>query len=183
MSERGKRPSGARRTPRGSGQAHRPLLPPGRGGGPVVVVAVTRHQGGRESRPQGEGSSEPAARSDARRSPVNTGALLPDEGSGYFTDDGSCTSGPAARAAHGKPDRGDSQVRFGVAAARKPPAERPAPAPRRRPCARPASPNTSASAQPLAEGVQAPFRSLAKLGALASAGDPLCLRVRAGVVG
>jgi hypothetical protein len=39
----------------GSGQAHRPLLPSGRGGGPVVVVAVTRHQGGRESRPQGEG--------------------------------------------------------------------------------------------------------------------------------
>jgi hypothetical protein len=39
----------------GLGQAHRPLLPPGRGGGPVVVVAVTRHLGGRESRPQGEG--------------------------------------------------------------------------------------------------------------------------------
>jgi hypothetical protein len=39
----------------GSGQAHRPLLPPGRGGGPVVVVGVTPHQGGRESRPQGEG--------------------------------------------------------------------------------------------------------------------------------
>jgi hypothetical protein len=55
MSERGKRPGGARRTLRGLGQAHRPLLPPGRGGGPVVVVAVTRHQGGRESRPQGEG--------------------------------------------------------------------------------------------------------------------------------
>ena len=32
----------------GSGQAHRPLLPPGRGGGPVVVR-------GRESRPHGEG--------------------------------------------------------------------------------------------------------------------------------
>jgi hypothetical protein len=31
--------------------------------------------------------------------------------------------------------RWKSQVRFGVAAARKPPAERPAPAPRRRPCA------------------------------------------------
>ena len=55
VSERGKRPGGARRTLRGSGQAHRPLLPSGRGGGPVVVVAVTRHQGGRESRPQGEG--------------------------------------------------------------------------------------------------------------------------------
>jgi hypothetical protein len=55
VSERGKRPGGARRTPWGSGQAHRPLLPSGRGGGPVVVVAVTRHQGGRESRPQGEG--------------------------------------------------------------------------------------------------------------------------------
>ena len=41
--------------PSGSGQAHRPLLPPGRGGGPVVVVEVTTHQGGRESRPQGEG--------------------------------------------------------------------------------------------------------------------------------
>jgi hypothetical protein len=40
--------------PLGWGQAHRPLLPSGRGGGPVVVVAVTRHQGGRESRPQGE---------------------------------------------------------------------------------------------------------------------------------
>ena len=39
----------------GSGQAHRPLLPPGRGGGPVVVVGVTPHHGGRESRPQGEG--------------------------------------------------------------------------------------------------------------------------------
>lgn len=41
--------------PSGSGQAHRPLLPSGRGGGPVVVVGVTPHQGGRESRPQGEG--------------------------------------------------------------------------------------------------------------------------------
>jgi hypothetical protein len=39
----------------GLGQAHRPLLPPGRGGGPVVVVGVTTHHGGRESRPQGEG--------------------------------------------------------------------------------------------------------------------------------
>ena len=55
MSERGKRPGGARRTLWGLGQAHRPLLPSGRGGGPVVVVAVTRHQGGRESRLQGEG--------------------------------------------------------------------------------------------------------------------------------
>ena len=55
MSERGKRPGGARRTLSGSGHAHRPLLAPGRGGGPVVVVAVTRHQGGRESRLQGEG--------------------------------------------------------------------------------------------------------------------------------
>jgi hypothetical protein len=36
-------------------QAHRPLSPPGRGGGPVVVVGVTTHRGGRESRPQGEG--------------------------------------------------------------------------------------------------------------------------------
>src|SRR5688572_19645041 len=41
--------------PSGSGQARRPLLPPGRGGGPVVVVGVTTHRGGRESRPQGEG--------------------------------------------------------------------------------------------------------------------------------
>jgi hypothetical protein len=41
--------------PLGLGQVHRPLLPPGRGGGPVVVVGVTSHQGGRESRPQGEG--------------------------------------------------------------------------------------------------------------------------------
>ncbi len=41
--------------PLGLGQAHRPLLPPGRGGGPVVVVGVTPHHGGRESRPQGEG--------------------------------------------------------------------------------------------------------------------------------
>ena len=41
--------------PLGWGQAHRPLLPSGRGGGPVVVVGVTTHQGGRESRPQGEG--------------------------------------------------------------------------------------------------------------------------------
>jgi hypothetical protein len=32
----------------GLGQAHRPLLPSGRGGGPVVVR-------GRESRPHGEG--------------------------------------------------------------------------------------------------------------------------------
>jgi hypothetical protein len=39
----------------GLGQAHRPLLPPGRGGGPVVVVGVTTHHGGRESRPKGEG--------------------------------------------------------------------------------------------------------------------------------
>lgn len=39
----------------GLGQAHRPLLLPGRGGGLVVVVGVTTHLGGRESRPQGEG--------------------------------------------------------------------------------------------------------------------------------
>ncbi len=55
VSERGKRPGGARRTLRGLGQAHRPLLPSGRDGGPVVVVGVTPHQGGRESRLQGEG--------------------------------------------------------------------------------------------------------------------------------
>jgi hypothetical protein len=55
MSERGKRPGGARRAREGMGQAHRPPLPPGRGGGPVVVVGVTPHRGGRESRPQGEG--------------------------------------------------------------------------------------------------------------------------------
>jgi len=42
--------------PSGSGQAHRPLLPPGRGGGLVVVVGVTTHRGGRESRLQGEGA-------------------------------------------------------------------------------------------------------------------------------
>jgi hypothetical protein len=79
--------------PLGLGQAHRPLLPPGRGGGPVVVVAVTRHQGGRKAVQRAKGSSEPAARLDGRRSPVNTGALLPDTGSGYFTDNSSCTSG------------------------------------------------------------------------------------------
>ena len=55
MSERGKRPGGARWAPWGSGQAHRPLLPLWRGGGLVVVVGVTTHRGGRESRPQGEG--------------------------------------------------------------------------------------------------------------------------------
>ena len=37
--ERGKRPGGARQPVVGLGQAHRPLLPPGRGGGPVVVRA------------------------------------------------------------------------------------------------------------------------------------------------
>src|SRR5207247_1474691 len=42
MSERGKRPGGARQA-FGLGQAHRPLLPSGRGGGLVVVVGVTPH--------------------------------------------------------------------------------------------------------------------------------------------
>jgi hypothetical protein len=55
MSERGKRPGGARRPLRGFGAGTPSVLPSGRGGGPVVVVAVTRHQGGRETRPQGEG--------------------------------------------------------------------------------------------------------------------------------
>jgi hypothetical protein len=53
VSERGKRPGGARRA--GSGQAHRQLWPSGRGGGLVVVVGVATYQGGRESRLQGEG--------------------------------------------------------------------------------------------------------------------------------
>jgi hypothetical protein len=55
MSERGKRPRRCPADASGFGQAHRPPVPPGRGGGPVVVVAVTTHRGGRESRPQGEG--------------------------------------------------------------------------------------------------------------------------------
>jgi hypothetical protein len=76
-----------------SGQAHRPLLPSGRGGGPVVVVAATRHQEDGKAVHRAKGSSEHAARLDGRRSPVNTGAPLPDSGSGYFTANASCTSG------------------------------------------------------------------------------------------
>jgi hypothetical protein len=41
--------------PLGLAQAHRPLVPPGRGGGPALVVGETTHRGGRESRPHGEG--------------------------------------------------------------------------------------------------------------------------------
>jgi hypothetical protein len=37
------------------GKARRRLMPPGWGVGLVVVVALTLHRGGRESRPQGEG--------------------------------------------------------------------------------------------------------------------------------
>jgi hypothetical protein len=37
------------------GKARRRLMPPGWGVGLVVVVGVTTHHGGRESRPQGEG--------------------------------------------------------------------------------------------------------------------------------
>ena len=55
MSERGKRPGGARRTRWGFGAGAPPLLPSGRGGGPVVVVGVATYQRGPESRLQGEG--------------------------------------------------------------------------------------------------------------------------------
>ena len=92
--ERGKRPGGARRTLRGSGQAHRPLLPSGRGGGPVVVLGVTPHQGGGKAGRMAKGSSEHAARLDGRRSPVNTGASFPEPRSGA----GAGTSLPAQAA-------------------------------------------------------------------------------------
>jgi L-aminopeptidase/D-esterase-like protein len=42
----------------GSGQAHRRLMVPQRGGAAVVVVGVTSHRGGRESRPQGKGQQQ-----------------------------------------------------------------------------------------------------------------------------
>jgi len=41
-----------------SGQVRRRLMTRGRGGGLVVVVGLTTHQGGRESRPQGEGGQQ-----------------------------------------------------------------------------------------------------------------------------
>jgi hypothetical protein len=47
--------------PSGLGQAHRPLLPPGRGGGPVVVVGVATHRGGGKAVHTAKGSSEYAA--------------------------------------------------------------------------------------------------------------------------
>ena len=54
MSERGRRPGGARRARIGGLGAGAPsAVAAGMVGGPVVVVAVTRHQGGRESRLQG----------------------------------------------------------------------------------------------------------------------------------
>jgi hypothetical protein len=40
------------------GQARCQLMAMGAGGGPVVVVGVTPHQGGRESRPQGQGGQQ-----------------------------------------------------------------------------------------------------------------------------
>jgi len=55
MSERGKRPGGARRTRLGFGAGAPSAVAAGMVGGLIVVVAVTPHQGGRESRPQGEG--------------------------------------------------------------------------------------------------------------------------------
>ena len=62
MSERGKRPGGARRARSwGSGQAHRPLLPSGRGGGPVVVVGVAPTREGGKAACRAKGSSEYAA--------------------------------------------------------------------------------------------------------------------------
>jgi len=44
--------------PGGGGQARCRLMAPGRGGGSVVVVGVTTHHGGRESRPQGKGTQQ-----------------------------------------------------------------------------------------------------------------------------
>jgi hypothetical protein len=113
MSERGKRPGGARRAREGMGQAHRPPLPPGRGGGPVVVVAVTPHRGGRESRPQGEGVQVgPAARSDGRRSPVNIGASLPDRSE--YSKSGASRPGEQSRVVLMESRmRWKSHVRFG----------------------------------------------------------------------
>jgi hypothetical protein len=45
-----------------SGQVRRRLMTRRRGGASVLVVAVTRHQGGRESRPQGEGRQQVRSR-------------------------------------------------------------------------------------------------------------------------
>jgi hypothetical protein len=94
MSERGKRPGGARRTLRGFGA------------GAPSAVAVGAWRRTRSSR----GSHDPPGRTgkpstgrrgpvstqqrlDGRRSPVNTGAPLPDTGSGYFTFNASGTGG------------------------------------------------------------------------------------------
>jgi hypothetical protein len=64
---------------------------------------------------------------------VNTGAPLP-YGSGYSTFNASCTGGQPLDVLMESRMRWKSQVRFGVAAARRPPAGKPTPAPRRRPC-------------------------------------------------
>jgi hypothetical protein len=94
MSERGKRPGGA-------------LRAFGLGAGAPSAVAVGTWRRTRSSRgsndPPGragkpstgaKGSSEHAARSDGRRSPVNTGAPLPFVScSGYSTSNASCTVG------------------------------------------------------------------------------------------
>jgi hypothetical protein len=70
-----------------------------------------------------KGSSEYAARLDGRRSPVNTGAPLP-YGSGYSTFNASCTGGQPLDVLMESRMRWKSQVRFGVAAARRPPADK-----------------------------------------------------------
>ena len=112
MSERGKRPGGALRALLGAGapsavaagawrrtrSSRGSHAPPGRAGKPST---------GRR------GPVSTQQRLDGRRSPVNTGAPLPDMGSGYFTDDVSCASGQPLGVLMESRMRWKSQVRFG----------------------------------------------------------------------
>jgi hypothetical protein len=141
MSERGKRPGGAVRTVFGAGA-------------PSVAVGAcrrTRSSRGSNDPPGRAGkpstgrrwSSEHAARSDGRRSPVNTGAPLPCC-SGYSTSNASCTVGDHPGVLMESRMRWKSQVRFGGRRRGDHRSIRPASAPRRRPCVTTTWSNTSA---------------------------------------
>ena len=113
MSERGKRPGGARRA-----------LALGAGAPSAVAAGAWRRTRssrgshdppGRTGKPSAgrRGPVSKQQRFDGRRSPVNTGAPLPDTGSGYFTSNVSGTGGQSLEVLMESRMRWKSHVRFG----------------------------------------------------------------------
>jgi hypothetical protein len=92
------------------------------------ATGAHRSQGGRAAAVR---SPEHATRFDGKRSPVNTGALLPMTGSGYFTENASCTGGRPLELLMESRMRRNSQVRFGGQRQGDHRPTRPAPAHRR----------------------------------------------------